>query len=120
MNIRSVEFYFISVFLFFPVTLYASPKNSSPKRPTCMTSECHGDLRGGVSIHGPIKAKGCTVCHELDKKPLPKTAQGKTKKDGDKKDEHIRLVKIDIDDVNKLCFVCHEELEAKLKHPKSV
>jgi hypothetical protein len=30
---------------------------------SCLTSKCHPDIDKARVVHGPVQAKGCTVCH---------------------------------------------------------
>lgn len=90
---------FAFVFLIFPFTLQA--------KMTCQTSACHQDLGKGAFIHGPMKsAKGCTVCHLTD----GKSADGK----------HPGLLKMGPSEINKTCYLCHEEFKHQFQNSKSV
>lgn len=66
---------------------------------TCVTSQCHSQLGRLEFVHGPVKSQGCHLCHlVLDPKASP----------------HPKLEKLAPSEVNRRCFVCHDELPGKL------
>lgn len=98
-----------------------------------MTSKCHAELGSGESVHGPVEAKGCIVCHLLAKSqilPLEKKSKttletksiDKTKADSKKTipADHPKTIRIEPENVNKTCFVCHDDFESELNSAKSV
>lgn len=82
---------------------------------TCSTSQCHSGLQDRKFVHRPMKAKGCTVCHELDANGLavPKVA------------DHPKLKKQSARQLEQnSCFLCHDQtrdgLNAQSKHAHGV
>src|SRR3989338_2367584 len=55
---------------------------------SCVTTECHTSLKNQISIHGPVKANGCYLCHA----PILKTHQ------------------FNLAQTPKVCLECHDEL----------
>lgn len=87
------------ILLFCPLSLQA--------KTTCQTSSCHQDMGKGAFVHGPMKsAKGCTVCHLTD----GKVVGGK----------HPGLLKMGPQEINKTCYLCHEEFKHQFQSSKSV
>ncbi len=75
---------------------------------TCTTSSCHDNLSKFAHIHRPLKADGCTVCHQVK-------AGVKTGANGEKAN-HPQLIKIERKNVNKTCIVCHDDkVQGKFK-----
>lgn len=63
---------------------------------TCSTSGCHFRIKNNVSVHGPVKAKGCYICHA----PILGTHKFKL-----------------TDQVPSLCLDCHDNM-APVKVPE--
>ncbi|MGZ3694493.1 MAG: cytochrome c3 family protein, partial [Bdellovibrionota bacterium] len=68
---------------------------AGPKSPTCSTSECHANIKNFTFLHGPVKANGCTVCHQLGEGHLNLPAK------------HPQLLAIPKG--NSTCLVCHDD-----------
>lgn len=72
---------------------------------TCLTSKCHSELSKSPFLHSPLKAKGCIMCHELQKfapadNLLPK--------------DHPIVAKKMVNE-QKSCNLCHVEWDRKFK-----
>lgn len=72
--------------------------------PTCQTAGCHTELGKAKFIHGPMKAHGCKVCHQVI---------GNTEK-------HPIFEKTNAAAINKACFVCHDEMSTLTTNSHSV
>ncbi|OFZ20327.1 MAG: hypothetical protein A2Z20_04505 [Bdellovibrionales bacterium RBG_16_40_8] len=88
---RSLFIFLIFIFVF---SIEAAPVS----RQTCLTSKCHADIKVGKSVHGPVKAAGCTVCHTLRSANLNAT-------------KHPDLNKLEMTEINKLCITCHDNFK---------
>src|SRR5436189_5073180 len=51
----------------------ASAQTTKPAKPTaavanasCVTSECHKDVKDYKVIHGPVNVNACDACHKLE------------------------------------------------------
>ncbi|MGZ3650766.1 MAG: cytochrome c3 family protein [Bdellovibrionota bacterium] len=66
-----------------------------PARPTCSTSGCHSEIKSFPHLHGPVKANGCTVCHQ----PGPQSASLPANHPG-----IVTPAKI-----NSVCITCHDD-----------
>jgi predicted CXXCH cytochrome family protein len=44
-----------------------SPATEAPIQlgPSCVTSDCHGDMAPGPGVHGPLNVGNCQICHEV-------------------------------------------------------
>jgi predicted CXXCH cytochrome family protein len=77
----------------------SNPVSAGTEKPTCVTSTCHSNLVQGVSVHGPVKARGgCLVCHEESsaKRGLPAG--------------HLGYAPITATEMNGKCIVCHDSM----------
>ena len=100
MDITGIFMKFFMVFLFFMGGVLSSfslaaqtsstpPLNSKKmKYASCVTTECHASLKNQTSVHGPVKANGCYLCHA----PVMKTHQ------------------FTLAQTPKVCLECHDEL----------
>jgi predicted CXXCH cytochrome family protein len=99
--IRSLIAPFILAFIFIATNASAL---------TCITSNCHDSMSKAnyrqFHVHGPLKAQNCKVCHLAT---TEKTASN-----------HIIFKKQSPLEINKTCFVCHDEVQASLRHTKNV
>jgi predicted CXXCH cytochrome family protein len=84
------------VFSVFFLFLSAS-KLSSAESDGCVTAACHPQIKVGKMLHGPIKGKGCHVCH------LKGDGPGKLPKD------HPFLKPIVKSEITNSCVVCHDD-----------
>ena len=91
-----MKFLLLLPILFIQVPLLAA--DSKPVTMTCATSSCHDNLTHFPQMHRPMKAKGCTVCHQVE----AKTTSASNK--------HPLLKKIGPENANKTCRVCHDEM----------
>ncbi len=73
-----------------------------PAKQTCVTSACHSGYSKVQYKHGPIEAKGCTVCHYL--------GEGGMRLPPD----HPAIKPIDRKSINESCLVCHDEFGEKM------
>lgn len=90
---------------------------------TCQTSGCHNDMKKNHFVHGPVRANGCKICHQVTGKnygelseeernlfyPLKMTASLE-------KTDHPVMIKLDNKEVNAACVVCHDELTTDMKN----
>lgn len=86
---------------------------SQNQQPTCLTSKCHSDLIEKKYLHGPIKSKECVFCHQV------LSGEQTVQKNG-KSFTHARIQKMSAIEINKKCFVCHEEYKAKIASAQKV
>lgn len=85
--------------------------NTQPlANPNCLTSACHSELIEKKFLHGPVKSKGCTICHEV----VNGEAQNLNLKN------HPAVKKLSMIEINQKCFVCHDEYKNKLSAAKFV
>lgn len=75
--------------------LLLPPPMARAVSPSCATAKCHADLAQGKSVHGPVKAKGCDVCHDIQDRP----------------GEHPSVATRRKADANKDCLVCHDGIK---------
>lgn len=91
-------------FLFFLILFNFSTALVNAKEPSCSTMGCHESVMKFSKLHGPMKANGCTVCHQLGESRLVLPAK------------HPRIQEIPLKSVNAQCTTCHEE-HAPSRHP---
>jgi DmsE family decaheme c-type cytochrome len=65
---------------------------------SCMTSQCHGDLKERKYVHGPIAAGQCEACH------------GESPKHADSPQKHKFK---HIESTSEICYACHEQFQTK-------
>ena len=53
---------FVLMVVVFPVAAYAIEKPTTSQE-TCITSECHAELRSKPFVHGPVELGDCASCH---------------------------------------------------------
>jgi predicted CXXCH cytochrome family protein len=80
---------------------------------SCLTSKCHSDMDKARFVHGPVRAKGCTICHIPASEPL--LVKGKKEVVAKLPKDHPPLFKIDKLHIESTCFLCHDEFEDSLK-----
>ena len=85
---------------------------------SCLTSKCHSDKDKARFVHGPARAKGCTVCHI----PTSEAHLVKGKKEVFAKlpKDHPPLFKIDKLHIESTCFLCHDDFGDLLKKATSI
>lgn len=84
-----------------PASSTTSVSKAAAAGPTCSTSECHANLSTKKFLHGPMKSKGCTVCHQVEKVGSIHLG-GKA---------HPIVKKNSISEINAECLVCHDEFQ---------
>jgi len=89
-------------FIFFSIpgnaqTVSAVSTTIPAKEESCVTSNCHGTMGKGVSVHNPVKEGTCSVCHQITQESEPGK---KTKHPGN---ITITLVQPGAN----LCYKCH-------------
>lgn len=93
-------------FLFVPLSFSIEKKSIKSSAITCLTSKCHSDMNKQKFLHGPLKARGCVVCHEFVSDSL------KNKK----LSANHPSVSLDMGkDQVATCLKCHVEWERKYK-----
>lgn len=65
---------------------------------TCITSKCHATMGTEKFVHGPVAAGQCSVCHGKSPKHIDKPKRNKFKA---------------IENIEKLCFTCHDQFKPK-------
>jgi predicted CXXCH cytochrome family protein len=80
---------------------------------SCLTSKCHSDIDKALVVHGPVRAKGCTVCHIPASEP--QLVKGKKELLADLPKDHPPLFKIDKLHIESICFLCHDDFGDLLK-----
>ncbi len=83
----------------------------SPKHETCTTSSCHGSIMAGGGVHGPVKMKNCSTCHQAGEGgsknlKLPKS--------------HPTLSAIKPEAIKPMCLRCHNTQNDIIKNAKHV
>lgn len=94
-----------SAFAALMAVLIGSTAQASEARMSCSTSKCHANMDRAPYVHGPVKSKGCLICHEVS------DAQATN---------HPKFRALSTAAINKRCFVCHENLPAQISAYKSV
>lgn len=71
----------------------------------CLASKCHDDLVVGASVHGPVKASGCQICHDGTTAASAKLPAG-----------HPAVSKLPSDGkgIDSTCVLCHESMKSFL------
>jgi predicted CXXCH cytochrome family protein len=85
---------------------------------SCLTSKCHPDIDKARVVHGPVQAKGCTVCHIPASEPG--LVKGKKEVLAKLPKDHPPLFKIDILHIESTCFLCHDDFGDLLKKAPSI
>jgi predicted CXXCH cytochrome family protein len=80
---------------------------------SCLTPKCHADIDKARYVHGPIRAKGCTICHIPTSEP--NLVKGKKEVVAKLPKDHPPLFKIDKLHIESTCFLCHDEFGDSLK-----
>ncbi len=106
-----ITIFVINIFLRAYSEVASAPVSVPPPAPNCLTSECHSDLIEKKFLHGPVKSKGCTICHEV---LTPDKSQNFKLKN------HPPIKKLGVIEINQKCFVCHDEYKNKLSAAKTV
>jgi len=85
---------------------------------SCLTSKCHSDIDKARFVHGPVQAKGCTVCHIPASEP--DLVKGKKEVFAKLPKDHPPLFKIDKLHIESTCFLCHDDFGDLLKKATSI
>ena len=85
---------------------------------SCLTSKCHTDIDKARVVHGPVQAKGCTVCHIPASEP--DLVKGKKEVLAKLPKDHPPLFKIDKLHIESTCFLCHDDFGDSLKKATGV
>ena len=85
---------------------------------SCLTSKCHSDIDKALVVHGPVQAKGCTICHIPTSEP--QLVKGKKELLADLPKDHPPLFKIDKLHIESTCFLCHDDFGDLLKKATSI
>ena len=85
---------------------------------SCLTSKCHSDKDKARFVHGPARAKGCTVCHIPASEP--DLVKGKKEVFAKLPKDHPPLFKIDKLHIESTCFLCHDDFGDLLKKATSI
>lgn len=85
---------------------------------SCLTSECHSDKDKALFVHGPVRAKGCTVCHIPASEPH--LVKGKKEVFAELPEDHPPLFKIDKLHIESTCFLCHDDFGDLFKKATSI
>lgn len=88
----------VTIFLVSYGTARAQDEPQRKDAETCITSKCHAKIGKDAFVHGPIAAGECAVCHGASPKHEKNPGKNKFKR---------------IEDMETLCFSCHEQFEPK-------
>jgi predicted CXXCH cytochrome family protein len=85
---------------------------------SCLTSKCHSDIDKARFVHGPVQAKGCTICHIPASEPH--LVKGKKELFAKLPKDHPPLFKIDKLHIESTCFLCHDDFGDLIKKATSI
>jgi predicted CXXCH cytochrome family protein len=85
---------------------------------SCLTSKCHSDIDKARFVHGPVQAKGCTICHIPASEPH--LVKGKKELFAKLPKDHPTLFKIDKLHIESTCFLCHDAFGDSIKKAKNI